>query len=57
MTQFPLEKDVGRSLAMRFEDWFAEVPKYFAADGGIVTRRGPVDLRLAEILDRTAPFG
>ena len=49
MTQFAVEKKVERSVAeshpgseavpmrpMRFEEWFAEVPKYFAADGDIV---------------------
>ena len=49
MTQFAMEKKVERSVAethpgsdavpmrpMQFEEWFAEVPKYSAADGDIV---------------------
>lgn len=49
MTNFTVEKTVERSVAethpgseavpmrpMRFEEWFREVPKYFAADGDIV---------------------
>lgn len=49
MTQFAAEKKVEMSVAeshpgseavpmreMRFEDWFADVPRYFAADGDIV---------------------
>ena len=49
MTEFAVEKKVERTVAethpgseavpmrpMRFEEWFAEVPKYFAADGDIV---------------------
>ena len=49
MTQFDVEKRFERSVAeshpgseavpmrpMRFEEWFAEVPRYFAADGDIV---------------------